>query len=100
MGTRKAERVFPPEYVSLETLAYRLDCPVATIERYVREGVLPRPRRIGALVRWRFAEIEAAIEAGVAGAAASASRTVVAPNGVVGSEADPFLLGVSRVETG
>ena len=75
MGTHKAERVFPPKYVSLETLAYRLDCPVATIERYVREGVLPRPRRIGALVRWRFAKIEAAIEADVVGVSAMGAAT-------------------------
>lgn len=101
MSVRKNGRVYPPEYVSAETLAYRLDCSISTIERYVRDGLLPPARRIGALVRWRFAEVEAAIESGAFdGRRERPSPSLVGQNGVVASEADPFLIGVDRVETG
>ena len=56
-------RVYPPDYVSAETLAYRLDCSRATIDAYVREGRLPKPELIGNLVRWDFAEVRTFIKA-------------------------------------
>ena len=37
---------YPPDYVSAETLAYRLDCSRSTIDTYVRSGVLPKPRAL------------------------------------------------------
>jgi len=65
MNERKVEteRPYPPDYVSAETLAYRLDCSRATIDAYVRLGLLPRPERIGNLPRWDFAEVRAFIRA-------------------------------------
>ncbi len=38
MTERKHEtgRPYPPDYVSAETLAYRLDCSRSTIDAYVR----------------------------------------------------------------
>ena len=35
---------YPPDYVSAETLAYRLDCSRSTIDAYVRSGLLPKPQ--------------------------------------------------------
>jgi hypothetical protein len=59
MGERKheVERPYPPDYVSAETLAYRLDCARTTIESYVRAGLLPKPEMIGNLPRWDFAVV-------------------------------------------
>lgn len=56
MTERKHEtrRPYPPDYVSAETLAYRLDCSRSTIDAYVREGLLPKPQLIGHLPRWDF----------------------------------------------
>ena len=53
---------FPPDYVSAETLAYRLDCSRSTIDTYVRMGVLPKPETIGKLQRWDFRQVVAFIK--------------------------------------
>jgi predicted DNA-binding transcriptional regulator AlpA len=57
MGERKheVERPYPPDYVSAETLGYRLDLSRSTVEAYVRSGLLPKPEMIGNLPRWDFA---------------------------------------------
>jgi predicted DNA-binding transcriptional regulator AlpA len=54
---------YPPDYVSAETLAYRLDCSRTTIDTYVKMGLLPKPEIIGNLPRWDFSEIRAFIKA-------------------------------------
>jgi len=59
----EARRFYPPEYVSAETLAYRLDCSRSTIEAYVRSGLLPKPELIGNLPRWDFAAVVTFIKA-------------------------------------
>lgn len=59
---RSARSTAPAEYCSAETLAARLDCSKTTIHGYVRRGILPRPIRIGDLVRWRWLDVEKAIE--------------------------------------
>lgn len=79
------ERSYPPDYVSAETLAYRLDCKVEKIEALMRKGALPRPRMIGDLARWDFHVVRAFIDARE-GAAAKPGR-----NGRPGPEADPYL---------
>ena len=58
----EVERLYPPDYVSAETLAYRLDCSRSTIEAYVRDGLLPKPGLIGNLPRWDFAEVRTFIK--------------------------------------
>lgn len=65
MADRKNEvgRPYPPDYVSAETLAYRLDCSRSTIDSYVRAGLLPKPEMIGSLPRWDFAAVIAFIKA-------------------------------------
>ena len=53
---------FPPDFCSAETLAYRLDCSVTTVHSYVRRGLLPKPLRLGDLVRWRWTQVESFID--------------------------------------
>ena len=55
-------RPYPPDYVSAETLAYRLDCSRATIDAYVKMELLPKPEIIGNLPRWDFGEVRAFIK--------------------------------------
>jgi predicted DNA-binding transcriptional regulator AlpA len=85
------ERAFAPDYVSAETLAYRLDCSRSTVDDYVRRGLLPTPRIIGNLQRWRWSEIEAWI--------ASQGAVRDQPNlyDADADEDDPYSLGVKRV---
>lgn len=59
----EVERPYPPDYVSAETLAYRLDCSRSTVDAYVRSGLLPPPAIIGNLARWDFTEVRAFIKA-------------------------------------
>lgn len=53
---------YPPDYVSAETLAYRLDCSRSTIDTYVKQGLLPKPEIIGNLQRWDFGHVKAFIK--------------------------------------
>jgi predicted DNA-binding transcriptional regulator AlpA len=62
-GRHEGRWSYPPDYVSAETLAYRLDCSRSTIDAYVRLGLLPKPRTIGNLQRWDFGQVKAFIEA-------------------------------------
>jgi predicted DNA-binding transcriptional regulator AlpA len=52
------QRPYAPDFVSADTLAYRLDCSVRTVEDYVRAKLLPAPVKIGNLVRWCWSDIE------------------------------------------
>ena len=53
MGDLREDRwCYPPDYVSAETLAYRLDCSRSTIDAYVRLGLLPKPE-----INWQFAAL-------------------------------------------
>jgi predicted DNA-binding transcriptional regulator AlpA len=54
---------YPPDYVSAETLAYRLDCSRSTIDAYVKQGLLPKPDLVGNLHRWDFENVKAFIKA-------------------------------------
>jgi hypothetical protein len=92
VSTRKleTERAYPPDYVSAETLAYRLDCEVEAIEALMRRGALPRPRMIGGLRRWDFASVRAFVEA------QNAPARRLAPNGRPGPEDDPFLAALAN----
>jgi predicted DNA-binding transcriptional regulator AlpA len=62
-GVHEERWSYPPDYVSAETLAYRLDCSRSTIDAYVRLGLLPKPQSIGNLQRWDFGQVKAFIKA-------------------------------------
>ncbi len=55
-------RTYAPDYVSAETLAYRLDCSRSTIDNYVKLGLLPKPENVGNLLRWDFAQVKTFIK--------------------------------------
>ena len=61
-GAHEERWLYPPDYVSAETLAYRLDCSRSTIDSYVRLGLLPKPQAIGNLQRWDFEQVKAFIK--------------------------------------
>jgi predicted DNA-binding transcriptional regulator AlpA len=90
VGERKheVERPYPPDYVSAETLAYRLDLSRTTVDSYVRAGLLPKPEMIGNLPRWDFAQVVAFIKARNDAAAAA-----------VASHEDEYLKGIRRGAT-
>lgn len=70
----------PAAYQSRESLASELQISESQIDALVMRGVLPKPIRAGGSVRWRWAEVDAALM-GLG----------------QGSEADPFMQGISRV---
>jgi predicted DNA-binding transcriptional regulator AlpA len=90
MGERKheIERPYPPDYVSAETLGYRLDLSRTTVEGYVRAGLLPKPEMIGNLPRWDVAQVIAFIKA----------RNDAAVNAATSDE-DEYLKGIRRGAT-
>lgn len=86
--TRRARKMpYAPDYVSAETLAHRLDCSKTTVHGYVRRGILPRPIKIGELVRWRWVDVEKTIESLEAGDDSHADAN------------DPYLAGIERGTT-
>lgn len=92
-------RVYPPDLVSLESLAFRLDCTVGEVERLMRAGALPAPVRLGDLLRWDFeAVLNFVRSSNGRSAALPASRPKLASNGLAGADADPFLSGVERLQ--
>ena len=78
-------RPYPPDYVSAETLAYRLDCSRSTIDAYVRLGLLPKPDTIGNLQRWDFGQVRAFIKA---------QNAVTIGNGPASECEDAYLKGL------
>ena len=81
----EVERPYPPDYVSAETLAYRLDCSRSTIDAYVRDGWLPKPELIGNLPRWDFAAVVVFIKS------RNEANLLAVRNGVLHDPADPYL---------
>lgn len=51
-------------YVSLESLADRLELAVSDVSKLVQDGVLPSPMNIGRFVRWRWVDVDAMIGRG------------------------------------
>jgi hypothetical protein len=84
------QRIYPPDYVSAETLAYRLDCSPSTIDAYVRAGLLPKPERVGNLPRWDFAAVVAFIKARNARNDDGVNDLAIR-NGVLHEPEDPYL---------
>jgi predicted DNA-binding transcriptional regulator AlpA len=80
---------YPPDFVSAETLAYRLDLSRSTIDAYVKAGLLPKPELIGNVQRWEFAAVVAFIRT------RNPASDVVAINGV-SPGADAYSVGIKR----
>lgn len=73
-----------PAYLSRHRAAQMLDMSPDTFDAYVRKGVLPPPKRRGKLTRWKWAEIQDAIDGGNLS--------------VVQSDGDPYDRGVDRAK--
>jgi predicted DNA-binding transcriptional regulator AlpA len=53
----------PAPYMSKKSLATALDCSESTVDELVRRGVLPPPKRLSTgCVRWRWADVDEAIQ--------------------------------------
>ena len=61
-----------PEYVTRQRAAAELCMSDDTFDRYVREGVLPSPKRRGKLMRWKWSEIVSVLDGGAASVVAMA----------------------------
>ena len=53
-----------PEFVTRQRAAAELCMSDDTFDKYVKEGVLPSPKRRGKLARWKWSEIVAALDGG------------------------------------
>jgi predicted DNA-binding transcriptional regulator AlpA len=94
MGDAHEERwSYPPDYVSAETLAYRLDCSRSTIDAYVRLGLLPKPETIGTLHRWDFGQVKAFIKA------QNAPTTGSVGDGFASDDEDAYMKGLRSGST-
>lgn len=90
-----SQRNYPPDYVSIETLAYRLDCSVAEIEPLMRAGILPAPVLMAGMRRWDFGRVRDTIEQ-----QNDRKSVKVGRNGQPTAESDPYLAGVDGGKTG
>lgn len=54
----------PYEVWSVDRVAAHLKCSKRTVYRYVKQGRLPKPKRVGRRLKWLRGEIERAYESG------------------------------------
>jgi predicted DNA-binding transcriptional regulator AlpA len=73
-----------PAYISRKRAARQLDMSPDTFDSYVRQGILPPPKRRGKLTRWKWAEIRDVLDGGNIS--------------VVKSPEDPYDRGVERAK--
>ena len=91
MRKRDVIRPYPPDFVSAETLAYRLDISRSALDERVDRGDLPRPYDLGGVPRYFWAEVEMSIR--------NSNKLANSPRDTALSELDPYLEGLERVET-
>jgi predicted DNA-binding transcriptional regulator AlpA len=87
---RDIRRPYAPSYVTREEIAYRVQVSVSTVEAWIRQHLLPPQIMVFTVARWRWSDIEEAIETQnlLAGA-----NDLGAPS----QHGDEFLDGVQRV---
>lgn len=74
LGTPDASRAVEAELFDVRAVASMLGCSPRHVYRLFDAGRLPRPVRLGSLVRWRRAELQAWIETGCQPLSASVAR--------------------------
>ena len=52
-----------PDYLKRETLARRLNLAPGAVDQYVKRGLLPEPIAIGEALLWRWADVDAHLQA-------------------------------------
>lgn len=76
-------QVRPPAYLSRASLARELDCSESTVDEMVRRGVIPAARRLSSgCVRWRWADVDMALQGNMPGS----------------GEGDPYSLGARNAQ--
>lgn len=64
MVEAEAQKAIPAELLDVRTVAALLGCSSRHVYRLADGGRMPRPIKLGSLVRWRRAELRAWIDAG------------------------------------
>ena len=82
-------RPYAPDYVSADSLAYRLDISRSTLNNRIARNELPKPYSIGGLQRWCWAEVQGFI------IAQNRFANEPAPAANLGDE---YLEGIERAE--
>ena len=83
-----SKRLYPPEFCDLETVCYRLgNAAPEYVRQLIKRGLLPNPIKIGELQRWKWADVELAIE------------SVTRGGGINDGGRDPYLAGLERGKT-
>jgi len=65
---------YPPPWMDAATLAEHICVSVSTIEAWVKQGILPPPRKPGGKRLWQWAEVEYWLKAGKWGTGEEAIR--------------------------
>lgn len=55
-------RSYPPDFVTLEDLAYRLSLKPEYVRQLVKRHLLPQPVMFGEAPRWRWEDVDRAIK--------------------------------------
>ncbi len=79
-----ADRRYPPDWCSAETMAYLLDLGTSTFRAYVAGGDLPAGKTFNGVVRWQRERTLAAFE----------NRGPNAPAPINDNHVDPILAGI------
>jgi len=55
------QQTIPQKYLKVGEVASYLGCGISTVWLHTRNGILPKPVKIGHLTRWRLSDVEASI---------------------------------------
>jgi predicted DNA-binding transcriptional regulator AlpA len=65
--TAKTYPNFVPPWQDIATLAAHICVSPATVDNWVRDGILPQPRKRGGKLMWKWAEVDEKLTLGEAG---------------------------------
>jgi predicted DNA-binding transcriptional regulator AlpA len=72
--TAKTYPNFVPPWQDIATLAAHICVSPATVDNWVRDGILPQPRKRGGKLMWKWIEVDAWLSDGPARPADDAER--------------------------
>jgi predicted DNA-binding transcriptional regulator AlpA len=58
MSVSREPLPYPPPFMDLPTLAQHICAGESTIEAWVKQGIFPKPRKIGGKNLWSWKEVE------------------------------------------
>lgn len=86
-------RSYPPDFASREDIAYRLGVSISTVDGWIGARLFPEPKIVFTVKRWRWEDVEEAIER---------LNGIVATDGGDGSTSaneNEFAIGLKRAAT-